>query len=246
MKIIEIKFTPKTNVEIEKFLDLYNLPLVNVYGWPIANDHFVSVLLADNDKAEHETLAYGPFDGRVDSTNARYLSIPRREYHGRFGVHFTTSFKAPGASNGNHVAIALGDNENEFLRLERFITDKYVDANNDRIKIHDTRGIIHLDKKQLAGNRFSKMDVEVHKGNHFYSSPPLSRGCPTVDHKQYDLFIRQIELLVMNLSIELIRGASIFRVTIDSLPAENDFNYSLFFKIRNALEKAKAKEASYV
>jgi len=116
---MKILFTPKSNDEIQQLLN--SLPiseLRNSAGWPIANDHDVDLIM------NNKTIA--TFDGRVSSTDSRFQSIQKQRYKGKFGVHFTTSFKdiespfAPiNSGAGNHIAISLCDLDNDFILLER-------------------------------------------------------------------------------------------------------------------------------
>ncbi len=237
---MEIKFIPKTDREIKNMLRKLPISgLVNTAGWPLANDHVV--IIFDNDGEE-----IGRFDGRVDSTDRAWQSIPKQGYYkGMFGIHFTSSFKdvespyAPVNSKaGNHIAISLCDSDKDFIMLERSLN---FNINSLSVPLHDMRGTIGINNPQGNG-AVSKFDVEIHKGNRYYASKVLSKGCPTIDHQQFDNFLATIFNTLPN-NIESIRNFSC-RVTIEKLPDDDidiDDDYDSFLKLQKLLKTAKGE-----
>jgi hypothetical protein len=220
-----ISFIPKTNEMIKETLD--SLRLKNLFdnvGWPLANDH-IAILRNDSD-------IIGSYDAAVDSTDFMFSSIPRgKTFKGRFGVHFTKSF------GGNHISIALTDKHKDFIKLERsWVFNVGQGMSRRQVRIYDTRGYITLEEPQLGfdGKKTDidlvKMDVEIHKGNKYYKSPALSKGCPTINVSVYDKFLKDIFSKItgnfMNTEFEII---------IEPLPNKEDEKYSDFNKLHNGL-----------
>lgn len=230
---MKILFTPKNNNELQQLLD--SLPideLVNSAGWPLANDHNVELIVDDK--------VIATFDGRVSSTDRRFQSIQRQSYKGKFGVHFTKSFKdhespfAPISGGvGNHIAISLSDLDNDFVILERACI---FNIKNVSIKIYDQRGKIDLLVKQ-ENNKLSKFDVEIHKGNRYYASRVLSKGCPTIDHTQFDRFLATIFSSLHFVDIQSDIQSEVFDVEIAALPDRGV--YSEFLNLQQSLVTAK-------
>jgi len=100
------------------------------------------------------------------------------------------------------------------------------------VEIHDQRGKIDLLTKQ-GNNKLSKFDVEIHKGNRYYASRVLSKGCPTIDHTQFDRFLATIFSKVRPIDIQ----NEEFDVEIMSLP-DNGI-YSEFLQLQQLLVTAK-------
>jgi len=195
---------------------------INNSNWPMTNDH--KVIVSDIDKA---MKVLGTFDGAVDSTNYSFKSIPRREYKVMVGVHFTRSF------GGNHLAIALSDSDFVILERSWVFRIEGVGGVRRQIEVHDTRGTILLDEPQIHGKSKVKTDVEIHKGNIYYRTQSLSKGCPTISAEQFPTFMR---ILFDNINEGIL--SAVFKVIINPLPPESE-NYSDFYKVRGALEKCR-------